>query len=77
MALGCGRRRDKTPEIGDCLMAKKKAAKRVTKSDFLRKAVGRNPDLELDQINRRWAKWSISQLTVELLVSDPDHSRLA
>jgi hypothetical protein len=23
------------------------------------------------------AKWSISQLTVELLVSDPDHSRLA
>ena len=34
-------------------MAKKKAAKkaekRVTKSDFLRKALGRNPGLELDQ----------------------------
>jgi hypothetical protein len=37
-------------------MAKKKAGKRVTKSDFLRKALGRNPDLELGQINRRWAK---------------------
>ncbi len=37
-------------------MAKKKAGKRVTKSDFLRKALGRNPELELGQINRRWAK---------------------
>jgi Plasmid pRiA4b ORF-3-like protein len=37
-------------------MAKKKAEKRVTKSDFLRKALGRNPDLELREINRRWAK---------------------
>jgi hypothetical protein len=37
-------------------MAKKKAEKRVTKSDFLRKALGRNPDLDLEQINRRWAK---------------------
>jgi hypothetical protein len=37
-------------------MAKKKAGKRVTKSDFLRKALGRNPDLDLAHINRRWAK---------------------
>ena len=38
-------------------MAKKKiAGKRVTKSDFLRKALGRNPGLELAQINRRWTK---------------------
>ena len=37
-------------------MAKKKAEKRVTKSDFLRKALEGNPDLDLGQINRRWAK---------------------
>ena len=37
-------------------MAKKKPEKRVTKSDFLRKALTRNADLELDQLNRRWAK---------------------
>src|SRR5438270_13567675 len=37
-------------------MAKKKAGNRVTKSDFLRKALGRNPELDLAQINRRWAK---------------------
>jgi hypothetical protein len=37
-------------------MAKKKAEKRVTKSDFLRKALGRNPELELREINRRWAR---------------------
>lgn len=37
-------------------MAKKKPEKRVTKSDFLRKALSRKPDLELDQLNRRWAK---------------------
>jgi hypothetical protein len=37
-------------------MAKKKAEKRVTKSDFLRKALRRNPELELRELNRRWAK---------------------
>lgn len=37
-------------------MAKKKPGKRVTKSDFLRKALDRNPNLDLKQINRRWAK---------------------
>jgi hypothetical protein len=37
-------------------MAKKKAAKKETKSEFLRKALSRNPDLDYDQINRRWAK---------------------
>ena len=37
-------------------MAKKKAEKRVTKSEFLRKALGRNADLDHRQINRRWQK---------------------
>jgi hypothetical protein len=37
-------------------MAKKRAAKRETKSEFLRKALSRNPDLDYRQINRRWAK---------------------
>ncbi len=37
-------------------MTKNKTRKRITKSDFLRKALGRNPELELDQINHRWAK---------------------
>jgi hypothetical protein len=37
-------------------MAKKRAEKRVTKSDFLRKALRRNPNLELRELNRRWAK---------------------
>lgn len=37
-------------------MAKKKAGKRVTKSDFLRRALGRNPELDLEQINHRWAR---------------------
>lgn len=37
-------------------MAKKKAAKAVTKSDFLRDSLGRDLDLELGEINRRWAK---------------------
>jgi hypothetical protein len=35
---------------------KKKAAKKETKSEFLRRALGRNPDLDYNQINRRWAK---------------------
>src|SRR5262249_13089622 len=43
-------------EFGGTLMAKKKADKRVTKSDFLRKALSRNPNLELKELKRRWAK---------------------
>lgn len=38
------------------VMAKKKAAKTETKSEFLRKALGRNPNVDHRQINRRWAK---------------------
>jgi Plasmid pRiA4b ORF-3-like protein len=37
-------------------MAKKKAAKKETKSDFLRKVLTRNPDLDFRQVNQRWAK---------------------
>ena len=37
-------------------MAKKKGEKKETKSEFLRKALSRNPDLDYNQINRRWAK---------------------
>ena len=37
-------------------MAKKKTAKKETKSDFLRKVLGRNPNLDHQQVNRRWAK---------------------
>ena len=37
-------------------MAKKKAAKNETKSDFLRNVLGKNPDLDYRQINRRWTK---------------------
>ena len=46
-------------------MAKEKAAKpetksdflrRVTKSDFLRRVLSRSPDLNYQRINRRWAK---------------------
>jgi hypothetical protein len=37
-------------------MAKKKIAKPETKSDFLRKALGKNPDLSYEQILRRWDK---------------------
>lgn len=37
-------------------MAKKKDGKSETKSDFLRKALSKNPDLEYNQINRLWAK---------------------
>ena len=35
---------------------KKKSAKPESKSDFLRRVLGRNPDLDFQQINRRWAK---------------------
>jgi hypothetical protein len=37
-------------------MAKKKAAKNGTKSEFLGKVLGKNPDLDYQQINRRWAE---------------------
>ena len=37
-------------------MAKDKAPKKVTKSDFLRNALSRNPDLEYEQLLRRWIK---------------------
>jgi hypothetical protein len=37
-------------------MAKKKAAKRETKSEFLRKVLSKDPDLEYDQVLRRWAR---------------------
>ena len=37
-------------------MAKKKAAKPESKSDFLRRVLGRNPNLDFRQINQRWAK---------------------
>jgi Plasmid pRiA4b ORF-3-like protein len=37
-------------------MAKKKAAKKETKSDFLRRVLSRNPNLEFRQVNQRWAK---------------------
>ena len=37
-------------------MAKKKEGKPETKSEFLRKALTRNPNLDFRQINRRWAR---------------------
>lgn len=37
-------------------MAKKKATKSETKSDFLRRVLGRNPNLDYPQVLRRWAK---------------------
>jgi hypothetical protein len=37
-------------------MSKKRAAKPETKSDFLRRVLSRNPDLNYQQVNRRWAK---------------------
>lgn len=37
-------------------MAKKKAAKKETKSEFLRKALTKNANLNHDQVNRLWAK---------------------
>ena len=37
-------------------MAKKKAAKKETKSEFLRKVLSKNPNLEYRQVNQRWAK---------------------
>jgi|GEM_PF-1318119 len=37
-------------------MAKKKDGKSETKSDFLRKALSKNPELEFSQINRLWTQ---------------------
>ncbi len=37
-------------------MAKKKGAQPETKSDFLRKVLTKNPDLDYQQVVRRWAK---------------------
>lgn len=37
-------------------MAPKKSAKKETKSDYLRKVLGKNPNLEPDQINQGWTK---------------------
>ena len=37
-------------------VTKKERAKPETKSEFLRKALSRNPDLDYRQVNRRWAK---------------------
>ena len=38
------------------LMAKKKGEKKETKSEFLRKVLTRNPNLDHRQVNLRWAK---------------------
>ena len=37
-------------------MAKKEGAKAETKSEFLRKVLGKDPDLDYQQVNRRWEK---------------------
>jgi hypothetical protein len=37
-------------------MAKKEGAKPETKSEFLRKVLNKNPDLDYQQVSRRWAK---------------------
>src|SRR4051812_26078242 len=37
-------------------MAKKRAAKPETKSEFLRRVLGRNPNLDYQQVLRRWVK---------------------
>jgi hypothetical protein len=37
-------------------MTKKEGGKPVTKSEFLRKVLSKNPDLDYHQVNRRWAK---------------------
>ncbi len=38
------------------LMAKKKGERKETKSEFLRKVLTRNPNLDHRQVNLRWAK---------------------
>ena len=37
-------------------MAKKGGARPETKSEFLRKILGKDPDLDYQQVNRRWSK---------------------
>jgi hypothetical protein len=37
-------------------MAKQKASKPETKSDFLRRVLSRNPELDYQKVNRRWAR---------------------
>jgi hypothetical protein len=37
-------------------MAKKGGARPETKSEFLRRVLGKDPDLDYQQVNRRWAK---------------------
>jgi hypothetical protein len=37
-------------------MAKKKATKKETKSEFLRKVLSKNPNLDYQKVNRRWAR---------------------
>jgi hypothetical protein len=37
-------------------MAKKGGAKPETESEFLRKVLGKDPDLDYQQVNRRWAQ---------------------
>ena len=37
-------------------MAKKEGAKPETKSEFLRKVLSKDPDLDYQKVNRRWAK---------------------
>jgi hypothetical protein len=37
-------------------MAKKSGAKPETKSEFLRKVLGKDPDLDYQQVDRRWVK---------------------
>jgi hypothetical protein len=41
---------------GEGLMAGQKSGKPETKSDFLRKVLGKSPDLDHRQVNRRWAQ---------------------
>jgi hypothetical protein len=37
-------------------VAKKTSGRKETKTEFLRRLLGRNPDLERQQINQKWAK---------------------
>jgi hypothetical protein len=41
---------------GERTMARKRATKPETKSEFLRRVLSRNPDLDYQQVLRRWAK---------------------
>ena len=37
-------------------MAKEKDARKETKSEFIRKALSKNPNLDYEQVIRKWAK---------------------